>query len=34
MLPQQKKGSTTVVDNEEFKKITWTYLTNVKMTWE
>lgn len=34
MLPQQKKGWTTVVDIEEFKKITWTYLTNVKMTWE
>lgn len=34
MLPQQKKGWTTVVDIEEFKEITWTYLTNVKMTWE
>lgn len=34
MLPQQKKGWTTVVDIEEFKKITWAYLTNVKMVWE
>ncbi len=34
MLPQQKKGWTTVVDIEEFKKMTWTYLTNIKTTWE
>lgn len=34
MLPQQRKGWTTVTDIEEFKKITWSYLTNVKMTWE
>ena len=34
MLPQQKKGWTTVVDLEEYKKMTWSYLTNVKQTWE
>lgn len=34
MLPQQKKGWTTVTDIEEFKKMTWTYLTNIKMTWQ
>lgn len=34
MLPQQKQGWTTLVDIEEFKKITWTYLTNIKMTWQ
>lgn len=34
MLPQQKKGWTTVVDIEEFKRMTWTYLTNVKMVWQ
>lgn len=34
MLPQQKKGWTTVVDIEQFKKMTWTYLTNVKQVWQ
>lgn len=34
MLPQQRKGWTTVVDIEEFKQMTWCYLTNVKMVWE
>ena len=34
MLPQQKKGWTTVVDLEEYKKMTWSYLTNVKQTWQ
>ena len=34
MLPQQKKGWTTVTDIEEFKKMTWTYLTNIKMVWQ
>ncbi len=34
MLPQQKKGWTTVVDIEEYKKITWSYLCNVKQVWE
>ena len=31
---QKRKGFTTVVDIEEFKKITWSFLTNVKLTWE
>lgn len=34
MLPQLKKGFTTVVDLADFERITWSYLTNVKMTWE
>ena len=34
MLPQQRKGWTTVTDIEEFKKMTWCYLTNVKMMWQ
>lgn len=29
-----RKGFTTVVDIEDFKTITWSYLTNVKMLWE
>lgn len=31
---QKRQGFTTVVDIEEFKKITWSFLTNIKMTWE
>lgn len=31
---QKRKGFTTVVDIEEFKKITWSFLTNVKLVWE
>lgn len=34
MLPQQRKGWTTVTDIEQFKKMTWCYLTNVKMMWQ
>ncbi|MGI6031987.1 MAG: hypothetical protein ACOX69_01015 [Coriobacteriales bacterium] len=34
MLPQQKKGWTTVVDLEQFEQMTWTYLTNFKMKWQ
>ena len=34
MLPQQKKGWTTVVDLEDYKKMTWSYLTNIKQTWQ
>lgn len=31
---QQRKGFTTVVDLEDFKNITWSFLVNIKMTWE
>ena len=34
MLPQQKKGWTTVPDLEVYKQMTWSYLTNVKQTWQ
>lgn len=34
MLPQQKKGWTTVVDLEEYKRMTWSYLVNVKQSWQ
>lgn len=34
MLSQQRKGWTTVTDIEQFKKMTWCYLTNVKMMWQ
>lgn len=30
MLPQQKKGWTTMVDLDEFERTTWSYLGNVK----
>lgn len=31
---QKRQGFTTVVDLEQFKEITWSFLTNIKMTWE
>lgn len=33
-MPQHRQGFTTMVDIDEFKRTTWSYLVNVKMTWE
>lgn len=31
---QKRQGFTTMVDLEKFKETTWSFLVNIKMTWE
>ena len=31
---RKNAGFTTVVDLEDFKKMTWSFLTNIKMVWQ
>lgn len=33
-MVQRKTGFTTVVDLEQFNKMTWSYLTNITMLWQ
>ena len=33
-MARKRQGWTTVTDIEEFKKMTWSFLKNIKMTWE
>lgn len=33
-MARKRQGWTTVTDIEVFKTITWSFLTNIKMTWE
>ena len=33
-MPQKRQGFTTMVDLAEFEKTTWTFLANIKMTWQ